>query len=89
MKDKRLEVTRTTLPPFEEFCNEIRPLWDSCMVTNMGPKHEEFEAALRERLGCREVCLFANGHLALEAALRALGRCICAEFSRHQTVQHR
>ncbi len=72
MKDKRLEVTRTTLPPFEEFCNEIRPLWDSCMVTNMGPKHEEFEAALRERLGCREVCLFANGHLALEAALRAL-----------------
>ena len=72
MKDKRLEVTRTTLPPFEEFCNEIRPLWESCMVTNMGPKHEEFEAALRERLGCREVCLFANGHLALEAALRAL-----------------
>ena len=72
MKDKRLEVTRTTLPPFEEFCNEIRPLWESCRVTNMGPKHEEFEAALRERLGCREVCLFANGHLALEAALRAL-----------------
>lgn len=72
MKDKRLEVTRTTLPPFEEFCNEIRPLWESCMVTNMGPKHEEFEAALRERLGCREVCLFANGHLALETALRAL-----------------
>jgi dTDP-4-amino-4,6-dideoxygalactose transaminase len=37
----------------------------------MGCKHEAFEAALRERLGC-EVTLFANGHLALEAALEAL-----------------
>lgn len=72
MKPERLEVTRTTLPPFEEYCREIRPLWDSCMVTNMGAKHEQFEAALRERLCCSYVTLFANGHLALEAALSAL-----------------
>ena len=67
----RLEVTRTSIPSFEEFCEEIRPLWDSHLLTNMGVKHEELEAALRQRFGC-EVTLFANGHLALEAALEAL-----------------
>ena len=67
----KLEVTRTTLPPFEEYCKEIRALWDSHWVTNMGAKHDALEQALRERTGCG-VTLFANGHLALEAALQAL-----------------
>ena len=67
----KLKVTRTTLPPFEEYCEEIRPLWESHWVTNMGCKHEALESALRERIGCG-VTLFANGHLALEAALQAL-----------------
>lgn len=67
----KLEVTRATLPPFEEYCEEIRPLWDSHWVTNMGEKHEALEAALRERTRCG-VTLFANGHLALEAVLQAL-----------------
>ena len=67
----KLQVTRTSLPPFEEFCEEIRPLWESHWVTNMGGKHEALESALRERIGCG-VTLFSNGHLALEAALQAL-----------------
>ena len=67
----KLKVTRSTLPPFEEFCDEIRPLWESHWVTNMGEKHEALESDLRARCGCG-VTLFANGHLALEAALDAL-----------------
>ena len=67
----RLEVTRTSLPPFEEFCQEIRELWDSHFVTNMGPKHAEFQAALEKMFGCK-VTLFVNGHSALEAALAAM-----------------
>lgn len=66
-----INVTRTYLPPFEEFCEEIRSLWDSRIVTNMGPKHEEFREALERMLDAR-VSLFANGHLALEGILRAL-----------------
>ena len=66
-----INVTRTYLPPFEEFCEEIRSLWDSSIVTNMGPKHEEFREALERMLDAR-VSLFANGHLALEGILRAL-----------------
>ena len=67
----KLQVTRTSLPPFEEFCEEIRPLWDSHWVTNMGGKHEALESALSERTGCG-VTLFSSGHLALEAALHSL-----------------
>lgn len=65
-----IKVTRTSMPLFEEYCEQIRPLWDSHILTNMGPQHACFQAALRELLGCL-VTLFSHGHLALEASLRA------------------
>ena len=68
----KINVTRTSLPPFEEFCEQIRPLWDSHILTNMGPLHQDFTDALERMLGCR-VTLFSHGHLALEAVLRSLG----------------
>ena len=67
-----IKVTRTTMPPFEEFCEQIRPLWDSHTLTNMGPQHECFETALRDWFGCPGLTLFSHGHLALEAALRVM-----------------
>ena len=42
-------VTRTSLPPFEEFCEQIHPLWDSHILTNMGALHakmSELQAAM-------------------------------------------
>lgn len=69
---KKTTVTRTSLPPFEEFCAQIRPLWDSRILTNMGTQHEAFRAALEQYLEVPHAVPFTNGHLALEAALRAL-----------------
>ena len=69
---KEVFVTRTALPPFEEFCDEIRPLWESHVLTNSGALHERFRERLESGLDCPHVVLFANGHLALEAALSAL-----------------
>lgn len=69
---KKTTVTRTSLPPFEEFCAQIRPLWDSRILTNMGSQHEAFRAALEQYLEVPHAVPFTNGHLALEAALRAL-----------------
>ena len=69
---KKTTVTRTSLPPFEEFCAQIRPLWDSRILTNMGTQHEAFRAALEQYLAVPHAVPFTNGHLALEAALRAL-----------------
>ena len=60
-----INVTRSSMPPFEEYCDEIRELWDSHWLTNMGTKHRQLEAELKGFLGCRELVLFTNGHLAL------------------------
>ena len=69
----RINVTRSSMPPMEEYFAEVAPLWESRWLTNAGEKHRELEAALRERLGVGDVCLFANGHLAIECAIEALG----------------
>lgn len=42
-----INVTRSSMPDFEEYCNEIRELWDSRWLTNMGVKHRELEAELK------------------------------------------
>lgn len=69
----RILVTRSSMPPFEEYCEEIRPLWESHWLTNMGEEHRKLEEALKERLRTPNVCLFTNGHNALECILEALG----------------
>ena len=68
----RILVTRSSMPPFEEYMEEIRPLWESHWITNMGEKHAALEEALKAYLGTEEICLFSNGHLALELLLEAL-----------------
>lgn len=67
----RINVTRSSMPDFEEYCEEIRELWDSHHLTNMGIKHQTLEKQLTEFFGCNHVTLFTNGHLALEAAIHA------------------
>ena len=70
---KQILVTRSSLPDFEEYMEEIRPIWESRWLTNMGPKHAEFAQALREYLGVERLELFTNGHMAIELTLQALG----------------
>ena len=38
--DKKILVTKSFLPPFEEYAEEIRGLWDTHWITNMGEEHE-------------------------------------------------
>jgi len=65
-------VTRPSLPPFEEFQEILRDIWDSRWLTNNGPYHHRFEKMLADYLGVRYLSLFANGTLALIVALQAL-----------------
>ena len=58
-----INVTRSALPSFEEYCAEIRDIWDSHWLTNMGEKHQQLEKALEGYLGVRNVSLLTNGHL--------------------------
>ncbi len=68
-----INVTRSSIPEFEEYCREIRSIWDTHWLTNMGQKHQELEKALKDRLGVENVCLLSNGHLALENIIEAYG----------------
>ena len=68
-----INVTRSAMPPFEEYIQTIAPLWESRWLTNMGAIHQKFEAELREYLHSPCVSLYTNGHLALEGVLEALG----------------
>ena len=68
----QINVTRSSMPTFEEYCEEIKELWDSRWLTNMGAKHKQLEANLLEYLHADHVKLYVNGHLALENILAAM-----------------
>ena len=38
---KNILVTRSSMPPFEEYIDEIKDIWDTHWLTNMGAKHKE------------------------------------------------
>jgi len=69
--NKQIQVTRSSMPPLEEYINEIKILWDSHWLTNMGEKHLELENRLIDFLQTKKITLFTNGHLALECAIAA------------------
>jgi len=71
--DKLIQVTRSSMPEFEEYANEIRDLWDTYWLTNMGVKHKTLESKLLDFLKAPNITLFTNGHLALECVIAALG----------------
>lgn len=68
----QINVTRSSMPDFEEYCEEIKELWDSHWLTNMGIKHRQFQARLEDYLGVPHVILYTNGHLALENVIAAM-----------------
>ncbi|MEG0764088.1 MAG: DegT/DnrJ/EryC1/StrS family aminotransferase, partial [Oscillospiraceae bacterium] len=72
MSDKIIPVTRSSMPDFDEYTEQIRPIWDSHWLTNMGTMHQQFEEQLKKRLNVKNMSLFVNGHLALEMILQAL-----------------
>jgi len=59
------------MPEFEEYIEEIKELWESRWLTNMGIKHKQLETELSNYLKVPNVSLFANGHLALECVIAA------------------
>ncbi|MCI8966552.1 MAG: DegT/DnrJ/EryC1/StrS family aminotransferase [Lachnospiraceae bacterium] len=73
--DKRILVTRSSMPELDEYMEEIKEMWDTHWLTNMGVKHKQLEKDLADYLGIGQenIALFVNGHLALECIIEALG----------------
>ena len=68
----KINVTRSSMPGFDEYCAEIRSIWDNHWLTNMGEKHQLLEEKLKDFLNCPNIVLYTNGHLALENIIAAM-----------------
>ncbi len=67
-----LQVTKVFLPPFEEYCELLRQIWATHIVTNDGPLYQRFEDDLRRYTELANLVCLANGTLALQMALHVL-----------------
>ncbi len=72
MNNRKVFVTRSSMPPYEEYMEAIKPLWDSHWLTNMGQYHQELEQRLKDYLDVPQVSLMVNGHMALELTIQAM-----------------
>jgi len=71
-EEKKIFVTKATLPPKEEFLEYVDKIWESAWLTNMGDVHNELEDTLSKFMDDMDIVLTVNGHLALELALQSL-----------------
>lgn len=68
---ERIYVTRSSIPNIEDYIKEIKPIFSSHWLTNMGAKHQELEKKLESYLKVKHLSLMVNGHMAIEMALGA------------------
>lgn len=68
-----ITITKTFLPPLEEYVAQLEKIWASGQLTNNGQLVRELEHKLKEYLRVRHLFLVANGTLGLQIALKALG----------------
>ena len=69
----KIPVTMSSMPTYEEYCEEIKSMWDSRWLSNRGAIHRDFEERLKSYLKVPNVALFANGHVALEVTIQTAG----------------
>jgi dTDP-4-amino-4,6-dideoxygalactose transaminase len=84
-----LWVTQPLLPPLEEYVDQLRDIWGSGTITNLGAKHVELESLLAQRVGSRNLTLWNNGTAALVGMLSQFdlsGEVIVTPFTFPATV---
>ncbi len=68
-----INVTKTFLPPLDEYTDRLKKIWETNWVTNQGPAVEELEIKLRDYLAVKNLLIVSNGTIALQFAIKALG----------------
>jgi dTDP-4-amino-4,6-dideoxygalactose transaminase len=79
-----INVTKTFLPPLEEYQKYLQQIWESNQIANGGKLWFELQAKLKEYLDSPDLILTANGTLPLQIALKVLagnGEVITTPFS--------
>lgn len=79
-----IRVTKTFLPPLDEYTRLLERVWESYHLTNRGPLLLELEQKLTQWLGVQQMLITTNGTLPIQIAIRALditGEVITTPFS--------
>lgn len=87
--DKKIMVTQSSMPKMEEYIEEIKEMWDTHWLTNMGPKHQKLQEELKKYLKVSNIELLTNGHMALELSLQALKLNYGNKFKSNETKDNR
>lgn len=66
-------VTKPFLPPIEEYESLLKGIWERNWLTNDGPLATGLEQELKKYLGVPDLLYLANGTIALQIAIKALG----------------
>ncbi len=79
-----INVTKTFLPPFDEYTAILKKAWDNSWITNNGDLLRELEQQLKDYLAVKNLLFCSNGTIVLQMALKALnitGEVITTPFS--------
>lgn len=68
-----IPVTKSYLPPIEEYQAYLERIWATNQLTNHGPLVQELEIKLKDYLGVKHLFLVSNGTIALQIAIKTLG----------------
>ena len=68
-----INVTKTFLPPQDEYQAILKRAWDTGWMTNRGVLVQELESTLKTYLGVSNIIATTNGTLPLQIAIKALG----------------
>jgi len=78
-------VTKSFLPPINEYFDYVQKVWDSGILTNQGPLLRELEDRLKGYLSVKNIQYVSNGTVALNLAINSLdikdGEIITTPFS--------
>jgi dTDP-4-amino-4,6-dideoxygalactose transaminase len=69
-----INVTRTFLPPLEEYNNQLQRAWNNVWLTNRGELVLELEEELKHYLTVSNIIVTNNGTIPLQIALKLLGQ---------------
>lgn len=67
-----INVTKSFLPPIEEYTAYLEKIWQNQWLTNNGPLLLELEAKLKEYFGVKHLFFVSNGTIALQLAIKAM-----------------
>lgn len=69
-----IPVTKTFLPPQEEYNSYVKRAWDKAWLTNRGELTLELESKLKEYLSVSNLIITNNGTIPLQIALKLFGK---------------